>query len=77
MLIMMKIDKVTFEGKYSVNTQFLDVILGAEAFLDEGQTMEQGYQELKERSDAFIASLKKSSAYFNPETLPSIDINDR
>lgn len=45
----MKIDRVFFQGKYSIHSQFLDTTLQAEGILEEGETMEQGISELRNR----------------------------
>jgi DNA-binding ferritin-like protein len=45
----MKIDRVFFQGKYSIFSQFLDTTLQAEGILEEGETMEEGINQIRNR----------------------------
>lgn len=54
----MKIDRVFFQGKYSIHSQFLDTTLQAEAILEGEETVEYAMQKLKERVDAIAEAFR-------------------
>ena len=45
------VERVMFQGKYAVNSKFLDVTIQAEASLEPGETMEEAVTAIKDRVD--------------------------
>jgi hypothetical protein len=81
----MKIDKITFQGKFSVMSAFLDETIGAEGTLEEGEEMEDALLKLRDRIRKLVASYSPNAqvstmvnpSYFQPTELPVIQSKDR
>lgn len=59
----MKIDRVFFQGKYSIHSQFLDTTMQAEGILEEGETLEQGINQLRDRLNRMADSFRINSSF--------------
>jgi hypothetical protein len=78
----MKIDRVFFQGKYAIHSPFLDTTLQAEGILEEGETMEQEMDKLRDRLNVLADKYRNSSGFHqsslinrglqdpNPELIP-------
>lgn len=55
----MKIEKVFYQGKFCITSTFLDTTLGAEAALEEGETMEEAMVSLRDRMRVVAQSLEE------------------